>query len=156
LPFSWGLWSHVFLLGGRLRGPRGVGCPHCSCVCRSRETSGAARGRRPGEVGYEEQESQAGGEGGRPVGREDGPPAPANGRKEGGQPGYCRGVGCAGGDQIGAGRGKPCQPTCGGMGGAVQRSARPRGEGRGLHTLGSGADARTTCGLVPRAGCADC
>jgi hypothetical protein len=41
----------VFLLGGRLHRPRGVGCPYCRCVCRSRETLGAARGRRPGEVG---------------------------------------------------------------------------------------------------------
>jgi hypothetical protein len=31
----------VCLLGGRLRRPRGVGCPYCRCVCRSRETSGA-------------------------------------------------------------------------------------------------------------------
>jgi hypothetical protein len=66
LLFPWGLWSYVFLLGGRLRRPRGVGCPYCRCVCRSRKTSGAARGRRPGEVGCGEQKPQAGGEGGRP------------------------------------------------------------------------------------------
>ena len=34
---------------------------------------------------------QAGGEGGRPGGREDGPPAPASGGKEGGQPGHRQG-----------------------------------------------------------------
>ena len=34
---------------------------------------------------------QAGGEGGRPRGREDGPPAPAGGGKEGGQPGHRQG-----------------------------------------------------------------
>jgi hypothetical protein len=45
---------------------------------------GAARGRRPREVGRGEQKPQAGGEGGRPGGREDRPPAPAGGGKEGG------------------------------------------------------------------------
>jgi t-SNARE complex subunit (syntaxin) len=41
------------------------------------------------------------------------------------------------GGQIGAGGGKSCQPTRRGMGGAVQRSARPRGDDRGLYALGS-------------------
>jgi hypothetical protein len=59
----------MFLLGGRLRRTRGVGCPYCRCVCQSRETSGAARERHPGEVGCGEQKPQTGGEGGRPGGR---------------------------------------------------------------------------------------
>lgn len=88
------------LLGGRFRRPHGIGCPYCRRGCRSRETSGAARGRRPGEVGCGEQKPQPGREGGRPGGREDGPPAPAGGGKEGGQPGHRQG---AGGGQIGAG-----------------------------------------------------
>jgi hypothetical protein len=78
----------VFLSGGRLRRPRGVGCPDCRCGCRSRETLGVARGCRPGEVSCGEQKPQASGEGGRLGGREDGPPAPAGGGEEGGKPGH--------------------------------------------------------------------
>jgi hypothetical protein len=45
-------------------------------------------------------------------------------------------AGCARGGQIGVGGVKPRQPTRRGMGGEVQRSARPRGQGRGLYALG--------------------
>jgi hypothetical protein len=127
----------VCLLGGRLRRPRDVGCPYCRRGCRSRETSGAARGRRLGEVDCGEQKPQGGGEGGRPGGREDGPPALAGGGKEGGQPGHRQGACGAGGGQIGAGGGESRQRARRGMGGAVQRSVGPHGEGRGLYTLGS-------------------
>jgi hypothetical protein len=72
----------VFLSGGRLHRPCCVGCPDGGRRCRSRESSGAACGCCPGEVGRGKQKLQAGGEGGRLGGREDGPPAPAGGGEE--------------------------------------------------------------------------
>jgi hypothetical protein len=94
----------------------------------------------------ESKKPQAGGESDCLGGREDRPPAPAGGGEEGGEPGHLLG---AGGGQSGAGGGKSRRPTRRGVGGKVQRPARPRGQGRGLYALGGLADARTVRGLVP-------
>jgi hypothetical protein len=76
LLFLWGFRSHGFVLDGRLRRPRRVGCLDCGRGCRGREPLGAACGCCPGEVGCGKQKPQAGGESGHHGGREDGPPAP--------------------------------------------------------------------------------
>jgi hypothetical protein len=61
---------------------------------------------------------------------------PAGGGKEGRQSGHHQGADDAGGGQIGEGGGESRQLARRGMGGTVQRSAGPRGEGRGFYSRG--------------------